>query len=151
MTEKTEKKPMQTILLRLHVLRPDKREFKQQSTELFSPPDKNIMIAVQVPCTKDYIFNAMEINAEVLGTGDISDPILTPEGLFYIHQEFEKFFSDPKDEFELVPATEDEDWDNETEPSKSDEGWEEDSSDESEDWGSTEDDSWDEDDEGWEE
>ena len=155
MTEEQEtKKPMQVIQFRLHTLRPDKRQYKQQSTELMCPPNTNIMIAVEVPCTNEYIYNSAKINAAVLSTDETApEPILTPEGLFYIHQQFEEYFSDPEEDFELVEAS-DEGWDTDSadtwdeeetasdEVETSDDVWEDDSS------GS--DDSWNEDDEGWE-
>ncbi|MHA2220152.1 MAG: hypothetical protein ACXACY_30085, partial [Candidatus Hodarchaeales archaeon] len=51
-----------------------------------------------------------KINAATLGNDNTPTPLFTPAGLFYIHGEFEKFFSDPTPEdFELVPS-EDEDW-----------------------------------------
>jgi len=153
--EKETKKPMQVIQFRLHTLRPDKRQYKQQSTELMCPPNTNIMIAVEVPCTNEYIYNSAKINAAVLSTDETApEPILTPEGLFYIHQQFEEYFSDPEETYELTEASEDEGWETDSadtwdeeetasdEVETSDDVWEDDSS------GS--DDSWNEDDEGWE-
>jgi len=149
MTEET-KKPMQTIKLRVHVLRPDKREYKQQSIELFTLPDKNLLVSVNVPLDRDHVANAQEILAEQLGTGKVSDPILTPAGLAYILQrEFEPHFSDPEDDFELVLSEDQsEGWDEPEEETteeapSSDDVWEED------DESTTADESWDEDNEGW--
>jgi hypothetical protein len=133
------------VVFRLDELKPDRREFKQQSMLLI--PTKALEVIVRVPCTNEYVYNSEKINAATLGNDNTPTPLFTPAGLFYIHGEFEKFFSDPTPEdFELVPS--EEEWDNDEEKKEaltedSDDGWDDDEDE------STEDEKWDENEEEW--
>ena len=141
MTEEKETKPMVKVTFRLDVLRPDKRQFKQQSMELV--PEKPLTVQVEVPCTSEYIVNSANINAAVLGNDSVPDPVLTSAGLAYLSNQIEQHFSDPE------PSEEDTGW--ETEAEKSDTGWEaEEDSDWESDDSSSEDENWSDNDSDWE-
>jgi len=131
MTEET-KKPVVKVTFRLDILRPDKRQYKQQSMELI--PVEPLNVLVEVPCTSDYVVNSEKINASVLGNESVPEPILTPAGLAYISNQIEQHFSDPEPEdFVLEESKEDTGW--ETEEDTADD-WEssDDSSDDDNDW-----------------
>lgn len=92
------------------VLKPDARQYKQQSIELV-PVEQQIV--VEIPFEEQYIWNYGEYD----GKKD-PKPILTPAGLVYAQQQIEQLLTDPEEE----PLTA-EDWgeDEETEGFTSDE------------------------------
>jgi len=149
--EKETKKPVVKVTFRLDILRPDKRQYKQQSMELI--PVEPLNVLVEVPCTSDYVVNSANINASVLGNEDVPEPVFTPAGLAYISNQIEQHFSDPEPEdFVLEESKEDTGWETETETT--DTGWEteEDTADdwESSDDSSDDDNDWTDNDSDWE-
>ena len=98
-----------TLYFKWHSATPDPRQFNQQRQVMypFTGEDKDYLestvIAIKVPCTHEYVFNADKIlTAQLSSDEDAPDPILTPAGMFLaislLEAPFAKVGEDVKDE-----------------------------------------------------
>ena len=102
----TENTPTIPIYFEWDILRPDKRMYKQQSIELKA---MGLPVEVKVPLSHKYVANSdIIITQQMSKDDDVSLPILTPEGVAYVLEQFEQFLSDP--EPEAFVEKESEDW-----------------------------------------
>lgn len=83
----SDEKPMKHVVVGVWtILRPDTRQYKQQSVEITLDQP----IAVEVP--EELVYKTVTDPK----TGDITD-ILTPAGMAYVQQQFEKLYLVPED------------------------------------------------------
>jgi len=102
------KKPQISLNFGWHILRPDMRQYKQQSVEVFPV---NLTISVDIDLIHENIANSEAILKAQLGSGKEPDPILTIAGMQQAMQAFESVLVD-----ELVEEIEGEFEDSEEPP-----------------------------------
>ena len=98
-----DKKPQISLNFGWHILRPDMRQYKQQSVEVF-PID--LTISVDIDLIQENIANSEAILKAQLGSGKEPDPVLTIEGMQQAMKAFEAVLVD---ELKEQPEWSDED------------------------------------------
>jgi len=141
-------KPQITLTFDWGVLRPDMRQYKQQSIEVLP---KSLTIAVEIDLTHETVANSEAILKAQLGSGKAPEPVLTVAGMRQAMEAFEKVLVDeleqgsepvwedadfdedetPIDVTDEFATTTDDDWEDEVDTSEDDEDtpWEEDDED----------------------
>jgi len=135
-------KPQITLKFDWTMLRPDMREYKQQSVEVLP---HGLMIAVDIDLTNETVANSEAILKAQLGNGKAPTPVLTVAGMRQAMKAFEsvlvndveKQMSEPVwddadfDEDEPAETSNEDDWEDEVDTSDDDDDtpWEEDDED----------------------
>lgn len=81
------------VLFEMKEVRPDDREFRQNST-LFVP--QGVKVQIGVPRENDYVANLSEISLKELSGEAAPEPILTVKGSVYVLQQFEEAYKSLK-------------------------------------------------------
>ena len=148
MTEE-QSKPKISLAFDWSLLRPDMREYKQQSIEVLP---KAVTIQVEIDLTHETIVNSKEILQAQLGAGKAPKPILTVAGMRQAMEAFEAVLVDDLKE-KVEPVWKDADFDEDKpEATETSETSEEDFGDEpADEWEDNTDIPDEEDDQSWEE
>jgi len=92
--QEEKKEVLVPIYLDVKIIRPDARQYKQQSLELV--PSVPLKVLVEVPAKERYVKNWDKVLAAPLNAETV-EVILTPEGLQLFQESYEKYFRDPED------------------------------------------------------
>lgn len=111
------KEPKITLFLTWVDFTPDHRQWKPSNPKI----TVDLQVAIEVPMTPEFIYNAAHIAAQqIVANQKVDEPILTPMGMRYCIDQFESAMSDAQPVEEEAKKEETSDWDDsEEEPKKS--------------------------------